>query len=105
MQNLFEQFSGEDLDRLVECIKAIREAGLATSKHTQSGINQSSGNVWVWDENWQGCVACSIGFDVNWYHSCPECGNEESFSSYEDMCAYIEAHDGQCHKCHDTKED
>jgi hypothetical protein len=28
MQNLFEQFQGADLDRLTDCIKAIRAAGL-----------------------------------------------------------------------------
>ena len=104
MQNLFEQFSGADLDRLADCIKAIREAGLSTSKYTQAGVNQSSGNVWVWDEDWQGCVACSIGFDVSWYHSCPECGNEVEFDSYDQMVEYIEAHDGQCDLCHESEE-
>jgi hypothetical protein len=97
--NLFEQFAGADLNRLAECIKAIRKAGLSTSKYTQAGVNQSSGNVWVWDEDWAGCVACSIGFDVSWYHSCPECGEEHDFKIYLDLSDYIEKHDGQCESC------
>ena len=44
-QSLFEQFAGADLDRLAECLKAIRQNGLTTSPYTQAGVNQSSGNV------------------------------------------------------------
>lgn len=99
MQNFFEQFSGADLNRLAECITAIRKAGLQITKHTQAGVNQSSGNVWVWDEDWAGAVACSIGFDVCWYHSCPECGEEYSFDTYSELQDYIEKHDGQCEAC------
>ena len=44
--NFFEQFEGADLDRLSDCLKAIRLAGLRTDKYTQAGVNQSSGNVW-----------------------------------------------------------
>ena len=73
MSNLFEQFQGADLERLADCLVAIKKAGLSTDKHTQAGVNQSSGNVWVWSEDWAGCVACSIGFDVLWVHSCREC--------------------------------
>ena len=52
--NFFEQFAGADLDRLSECLQAIRAAGLKTDKYTQAGVNQSSGNVWVWSEDWEG---------------------------------------------------
>lgn len=97
--NLFEQFAGANLDRLAECIAAIRKAKLSTSKHTQAGVNQSSGNVWVWDEDWAGCVACSIGFDVSWWHSCSECGEDYVFNTYAELKAYIEKHDGQCETC------
>jgi hypothetical protein len=83
--NLFEQFQGADLDRLAECLKAIRLAGLSTSKHTQAGVNQNSGNVWVWDEDWAGCVYCSIGFDVAWNWSCSNCGEEFDFDTYWEM--------------------
>ena len=103
--NLFEQFQGADLDRLAECLKAIRIAGLTTSKYTQAGVNQSSGNVWVWDEGWTGCVACSIGFDVSWYHSCPECGEEYEFDTYEELQDYVQKHDGQCESCNPQEEE
>ena len=103
MENLFAQFQGADLDRLADCIKAIRKAGLQTSKHTQAGVNQSSGNVWVWDEDWSGAVACSIGFNVFWCHSCPECGEEYEFDTYSELQDYVEKHEGQCEACVDVK--
>ena len=103
MTNLFEQFSGADLDRLSECLQAIRKAGLFTTKYTQAGVNQNSGNVWVWDEDWAGCIACSIGFDVSWYHSCPECGAEYEFDTYRELQNYIEEHDGQCEACTESE--
>jgi RecJ-like exonuclease len=97
---LFKQFAGADLDRLADCMKAIRKAGLQTTKHTQAGVNQSSGNVWVWDEDWVGCVYCSIGFNVAWSHSCPECGTETDFDSYAEMENFVEQHEGLCDDCH-----
>lgn len=103
--NLFEQFQGSDLDRLTDCLKAIRDAGLKTSKYTQAGVNQSSGNVWVWDEDWAGCVACSIGFDVFWVHSCPECGEEYEFEEYDELVEYVQKHGGQCESCNDNEEE
>jgi hypothetical protein len=89
MTNLFEQFEGADLDRLAECFKAIKKAGLKTDKYTQAGVNQSSGNVWVWSEDWQGCVYCSIGFDVAWTWSCPNCGEEYEAETYGELCDLI----------------
>lgn len=83
--NLFEQFQSADLDRLVECIKAIRKAGLSVDKYTSAGVNDSSGNVWVASEDWQGCVYCSIGFEVAWNWSCPNCGEENDFETYQAM--------------------
>lgn len=59
MENLFSQFNGADLDRLVECIKAIKKAGLYIDKYTMAGVNDSSGNVWVANEAWRGCVFMS----------------------------------------------
>jgi hypothetical protein len=55
---------GADIDRLVECIKAARAAGLSIDKYTSAGVNDNSGNVWLASEDWTGCVYCSIGFDV-----------------------------------------
>ena len=99
MTNLFEQFQGADIDRLTDCLKAIREAGLTMDKYTQAGVNQSSGNVWVCSEDWPGCVYCSIGFDVQWSYSCPDCGEEHDFESYDDMAHYAAKWSGECDAC------
>jgi hypothetical protein len=99
MENFFEQFQGADLDRLSECLKAIRLAGLRTDKYTQAGVNQSSGNVWVWSEDWAGCVYCSIGFDVSWSYSCRECGEEFDFLTYAELEAFAEANQDDCTMC------
>ena len=95
MTNLFEQFEGADLDRLADCLKAIKKAGLRTSHWTQAGVNQSSGNVWVWDEDWIGCVFCSIGFDVAWMWSDPEDGEEFEFDTYDEMVEFVENREEQ----------
>ena len=89
--NLFEQFNGADIDRLADCIKAVRKAGLTLDKYAQAGVNQSSGNVWIWSEDWAGCVACSIGFDVSWYWTCGNCGEEFEFDTYAELKAHAEA--------------
>ena len=104
MTNLFEQFEGADLERLEDCLKAIRKAGLKVDKYTQAGVNQGSGNVWVWSEDWAGCVACSIGFDVFWVYSCPECGEEWEFEEYETMEQYASQFEGQCGQCEEVTE-
>jgi hypothetical protein len=98
--SLFSQFTGANLDRLVECLKAIKVAGLRTSDHTQAGVNPNSGNVWVWDEDWAGCVYCSIVFDVMWSHHCPECGEEYDFDTYSELVDYIDENKGRCDKCY-----
>jgi hypothetical protein len=97
--SLFEQFQGADLERLADCFVAIRKAGLITSPYTQAGLNESSGNVWVWDEDWAGCIACSIGFDVFWVYSCPECGEEHEFKTYFELEEYANQFDSQCESC------
>lgn len=99
MENIFSQFYGADLDRLTDCIKAVRAANLSLDKYCQAGVNDSSGNVWIWSEDWPGCVYCSIGFDVAWSYSCPECGEEHDFESYGDLCDYAAIHDGHCTTC------
>jgi hypothetical protein len=99
MENLFEQFAGADLDRLTDCLQEIRKNGLKVDKWTQAGVNQSSGNVWVWSEDWPGCVYCSIGFDIAWSYSCRDCGEEHDFKSFSDMSDYAERFDGYCSAC------
>ena len=99
MENLFEQFAGADLDRLTDCLQEIRKNGLKVDKWTQAGVNQGSGNVWVWNEDWPGCVYCSIGFDVAWSYSCPDCGEEHDFESFSEMSDCAERFDGYCSTC------
>ena len=99
MESLFEQFEGADLDRLVECLNAIRAAGKRVDRYTQAGVNQNSGNVWVWSEDWPGCVYCSIGFDIAWCYSCPECGEEHDFDTFEEMEEYASRYESSCKAC------
>ena len=99
MTDLFENFQGADIDRLTDCLQAIRKAGLKVDRHTMAGVNQNSGNVWVWSEDWAGAVACSIGFDVFWVYNCPECGEEHEFQTYDALDQYERAHSGQCESC------
>ena len=99
MSNLFEQFEGADLERLTDCLAAIRKAGKSVDRHTQAGVNQGSGNVWVWSEDWPGCVYCSIGFDVAWCYSCPECGEEHDFDTFEEMEEYASRYESSCKAC------
>ena len=47
MTDLFQNFQGADIDRLIECIKAARAAGLSIDKYTSAGVNDNSGNVWL----------------------------------------------------------
>lgn len=100
--SLFEQFQGADLERLADCLIAIRKAGLSTTPYTQAGLNENSGNVWVWDEDWAGCVACSIGFDVFWVYSCFECSEEHEFQTYLELENYVEQYETQCELCSDV---
>jgi len=100
--SLFEQFQGSDLERLADCLVAIRKAGLSTSPYTQAGLNQNSGNVWVWDEVWAVCISFFVGFDVFWVYSCPECGDEHEFETYSELENYVEQYETQCDSCSDV---
>jgi hypothetical protein len=105
MENIFEHINHpSDIERLNDCLKAVFEAGLKLDKYTQAGVNQGSGNVWVWSEDWAGCVYCSIGFDVAWSYSCPECGEEHDFESYADMAHYAAKWVGVCDSCANEEE-
>ena len=99
MENFFEQFQGADIERFTDCLTAIRRAGLTLDKHTMAGVNQSSGNVWVWSENWAGCVYCSIGFDVQWSYTCRECGEEFDFDTYAELEAFAKDNAEDCTMC------
>lgn len=97
----FDEFKGMDIERLNDCLKSVYASGLKIDKYTQAGVNQSSGNVWVWSEDWAGAVACSIGFDVFWVHSCSECGSEHEFETYAELEEYVNKyHVASCEECH-----
>lgn len=96
---MFSEFYGNDLLRLTSCIIAIRDAGLSTTKHTHFGINENSGNVWVWDEDWIGCVFCVLNGGVFWCLNCSNCGNEEIFDNYIEMTKYSLQNYDDCRIC------
>jgi hypothetical protein len=106
--SLFEQFQGSDLERLADCFVAIRKAGLSTSPYTQAGLNENSGNVWVWDEDWVGCVYCSFGFDIKWSWTCGDCGEEYDFDTYQEMDNFVSIQNdltdcNGCESCHEVE--
>ena len=101
---LFNQFQGADLDRLVECIKLVRAEGLTLDKYAQAGLNDTSGNVYIWSEDWAGCVYCSIGFDTCWSYSCPECGEEYDFPTEAACREYADKHGYKCEACNESEE-
>lgn len=107
MSNIFEQFSGADLDRLALCIQAVRKAGLTIDKYAQAGVNQSSGNVYIWSEDWVGTIYCSIGMDVSWLYSCGNCGEEFDFDTCSECEAFADEcneHDQHCTSCREEDE-
>ena len=104
MENFFEQFEGADLDRLIACLKAIKAEGLKIDKYCQAGVNQSSGNVYIWSEDWAGCVYTSIGFDTCWSYSCQECGEEYDFETEAECREYAEEHDCKCESCNQAED-
>ena len=109
-EGIFQQFNGADLDRLVKCIQAVRAAGLSIDNFCSAGVNSNSGNVWLASEDWPGCVYCSIGFDVAWNWSCPNCGEEWDFATYAEMEEFARAQDSDtngegCKSCCDFAEE
>lgn len=105
MENIFAQFSGADLDRLIKCIEKVRAENLTLDSSCQAAINDNSGNVYIWSENWAGTVYCSIGFDVCWSYYCGNCGEEIDFDTESHCRTYAEDHDYQCASCRDTDEE
>ena len=109
MTDLFEQFQGADLERLTECLTAIRKAGLRIDRETDAGVNPNSGNVWVFNPEWAGFVYCTIGFKVGWEWTCCNCGEEYFFDTYEEMDAFAQDQNDKtdwsaCEACFETAE-
>lgn len=97
--SIFNDFSGADLDRLVLCIQRVRAEELTFDDNCQAGINQGSGNVYIWSDDWVGCVYCSIGMEVSWSYSCGECGEEYDFDTEAECREYAASHDYKCEAC------
>ena len=92
MIGFFEQFAGENLGRLISCLQAVHEAGLGVSKQTQAGVNRYTGAVWIDDDEWSGCVSCSVHGVVSWSHSCQWCGSSFKFDTYNQLDAHSKKH-------------
>ena len=100
----FGQFSGSDLDRFIGCVGKVRSEGLSLDKYCEAGINQSTGNVYIWSEDWAGCVYCGVGSNVAWSYSCPECGEEHDFATEQECREYAEKHGYECESCNHAAE-
>ena len=79
-----KRLQGADVERLSECYAHAAKLGLKVGQDTQYGLNEGSGNVWLWDEDWPACVYVTIGFDKGFLWSCPNCGNEVDCESVKD---------------------
>jgi len=109
MTDMFEQFQGADLKRLIKCFEAIDRAGLKVDQDTDAGVNPNSGNVWVHNPEWAGCVYCSIGFDIGWVWTCCNCGEEYFFDTYREMEDFAQEHTDKtdwsaCDACFEKEE-
>ncbi len=102
--NLFAGLEGADIDRLIKCMDKVRSEGLRLDKWCQAGVNQSSGNVYIWSEDWAGCVYCSLAGDVCWSYSCGECGEEYDLDTEQECREYAEKHDYKCESCNPESE-
>ena len=103
--NIFQQFQGADLTRLIQCINKIKQEGLTLNEHCQAGVNKNSGNVYIYSEDWAGCVYTSIGFDTQWNYACPECGEEHDFNTENACQQYAKLYNHKCEFCNPNQDD
>jgi predicted RNA-binding Zn-ribbon protein involved in translation (DUF1610 family) len=97
---LTNTFTGADASRLSDCIQYAAANDLKITEHTQAGINQNSGNVFLWDEDWPACIYVGLGDSkatMSW--SCPNCGEEVDCDKgdAEDLNEYYNSHDACTH--------
>ena len=101
-----KEIQGADAERLADCIKFAAKHNLAITEHTQCGLNENSGNVWLWDEDWSACIYQDIGFSGACFsYSCPNCGDEQDcddLSEVESLNEFSNEHDG-CEDCRSDK--
>lgn len=64
---IFRDIYGADAIRLAKVIEAAAKEGMIISEAAMGGINENSGAVWVHDEDWPGCIACTL---------CDDCKNK-----------------------------
>ncbi len=90
-----------DAEKIMYIFKAVKNIlGIQLWGEAQTGINQKSGNVWVWSEDYPVCffmpISCELQPDdvwVNW--SDPDDGEEHEaqltdFHSIDDIYAWVE---------------
>jgi phage terminase large subunit GpA-like protein len=106
------RIQGNDAVRLARCILKASEDGCSIGQCTEAGYNECSGNVYIWDEDWEGAVFMGPGMDApTWDWTCPNCGEEYTFEFYHELVAFAEEqrikYDDHCEVCqiNDTNEE
>ena len=100
---LTTEIYGADAKRLADCINFAAKNNLTITKHTQVGVNENSGNVWLWDEDWTGCIYQNIqnqGPFISW--TCPNCGEEfdcKTMIESDERTNWSYDHDDKCETC------
>jgi len=93
------EFNGVDALRLAKLIQFVADQGKTISEHTLAGINQSSGNVYLYEEAWGGTPYVFDGAPC-WSYFCGECGEEHDFDTLEEIEHYQEEYEQQCEACY-----
>lgn len=84
--NITNKIQGADAERLADCIKFAAKHNLSITEHTQCGVNENSGNVWLWDEEWPACIYQDISFSgVCFSYSCFNCGDEQDCETISEV--------------------
>ena len=90
--------------RLAKLILWIAEQGHELPEEAAAAVNPSSGNVYIWSEDWAATPYITMGGHTAWLYSCPNCGNEEDFDTLDKAETYLQEHDGECEECHEADE-
>lgn len=97
-----------DLIKLAKLIIAVQKAGLTLNGHGEASVNPNSGNVYIWSEDWLGCVYIRPGSGAKprWNWSCSNCGHEVDFPTYKALEKFSERtgkrYDDECEECSST---
>ena len=63
MNNL-SKLGNWERQKAIYILHQAEQFGLATTQHTQLGVNPHSGNTWVWDEDWLVCLYMPINCEL-----------------------------------------